>query len=292
MEIIIEIGTPEQQGLIVDEISQITNVLKDIVPERIKKIYVPLNFDDKVNEIQKSNSYRSYRGHHTASAKTLINNEGIVIVLSAQLYTSGCDQFIRYNTFFHELFHAYNPNFGKIFNESDRVTNTYLNNLYVFFDEYQAVRRSYEVTFEVAKSLSLKFLRNVCYNFHSHSISLTDKALYYDKINAEISVFLRTRNAGLFLKNFEQYFLECGVDFIYTYAIMDACEHFTKYKYKLSESPFVNSNSMKLIDFYRKKFDGNYNLNEGYDFIVDFTKVFGIFFYIKDGVEHFYVEKI
>lgn len=285
MDIFIEIGNPEEQNLIYQELFPLTQAFENQTPGIVHSIYIPENFDKTVNDLQKTELYSSVRGHHTALAKTIPRKEGISIVLSPSLYTVNYDVLIRINTILHEYFHALNPNFGRKYNSWDPATNLYLTNLYSWFDEYQAVRASYESSFSMGGKLSCKFLRHTCYSFHSHSNSLKDKSLFYDKINNEISIALNNRAIATFLSASEKYILECSLDYFYTFAIMDAVPQFKKHQTKLNSSPFVNRRTLKLLDFYREKYlSKEYDdLDDGIVDIKEFMKQFGVFFYMDNG---------
>ena len=60
---------------------------------------------------------------------------------------------------------------------------------------------------------------------------------------------------------------------------MDACNHFMKYEDKIYSSPFIHKDSIELINFYRQKYEKNeFNLDDGYELVINFIKSFGIYF--------------
>jgi hypothetical protein len=286
MDIIIEIGTQEQKLIIEEELRLITNAFETKIGySPLSKILVPSDFDAAINQILASSTYKSVRENHIALAKTLKTQYGIVIVLSSTIY--GFENLIRINTIIHELFHCYNPNFHKEFDYSNPSEYRYKFNLYHLFDEYQAVRGSYTTICQMFQPMPFYYLRNTITTFLSHINSIVDKSIYYNKMKDEIIKFRFTADINNFLQNIDPIFKQVIMDIIYIYAIYDCTVYFRKYDNIIKSSPFINNNSDGLINFYRDKYNKrNYDLDDGYDLMVEMTKNFGMEFWEVEGGEY------
>lgn len=110
MKIVIEVGTEEQKKIIADEL-EVIQIYVETSPDPINVcgIWVPKDFDGKVNELQGTSNYVSDRGQ-LAVAKTITTSEGIHLVFSGVLFTELYDTHTRMSTYFHELIHAINKN--------------------------------------------------------------------------------------------------------------------------------------------------------------------------------------
>lgn len=281
MEIIVEIGTEEQRRLIESELRTIEIMAGHFdPPPPIKCVIVPNDFDEKVNEIQGTNHYQSYRGGHVAVAKNVITNDGVYLVFSKLLYADEHDNITRFQFYVHEFVHAYNKlRFPSLETESPS-RYVYLSNLYTLFDEYDANRKSFEITESLFPKVSHRYKLNNRRYLKSFVKSLVEDSKYFRKISNEILKFrLCHSDVDRFLKDIDPCFDEISKSIIYTYSYTDHCLKLKKLESFIMKSKFINAKTISLIDFYRKRFElGDSNLIDGYELIKGFMENFGMRF--------------
>jgi len=280
LEIIVEIGTKEQKRLIESELRVIEIIAGYFEPSTpIKQLIVPNDFDDKVNEIQGTDYYQSSRGH-IAVAKNVITNDGIYLVFSRLLYTAEQYNITRLQFYIHEVVHAYNKiRFPSLETKSPSEYRYFLN-LYTLFDDYDANRKS----FQIVESLFPKVLHQYKVNnkkyLDSYVKSLVEDSKYFREISYEILKFrLYHKDINQFLNDIDPYFDEISKSIIYTYSYIDHCPELKKLETLIMKSKFINTKTIALIEFYRKKFESNDpNLFDGYELIKGFMENFGMRF--------------
>lgn len=280
MEIYVDIGTPEQQKFIRDELKNFETLQKEISGfKSLKKLFISADFDSKVNELEGTRSYISQRDTIHAMAKNIKINDGYAIVVNAILYTDNYDFHIRYLVLLHEMFHII-LNIDAMGDESLRGADaSYRANLGILFDDYCANRASMEIHFKIFTDPSYKFKKFLIRSFHSFLKGLIDDIEFYEPIVSEIENFQDHGDVELFLANIQRPFDGCSKSIIYAFAYMDACSHFkNKENHLVSNSRFVNSQTLELIDYFRKKYETkNYDLEDqlGLSLIIEFMTIFG-----------------
>ena len=132
MKIVIEIGTEAQKELIANELNVVKVFCENMPdPPSICEIWVPENFDQKVNELQGSNDYISNRGDNIAVAKNIYIGNETALVFSRELFTDIHDNQTRMQMILHEFYHTINR---KVFPELPKgspATHDYLQILYL-----------------------------------------------------------------------------------------------------------------------------------------------------------------
>lgn len=276
MKIIVEIGTEEQKKLIEKELSVVNAISSHFeAPPKIAQIIVPTNFDDKVNESQGSNNYKSLRGHF-AVAKNIFTNDGVCLIFSKHLFTNDHDNLTRLQIIFHEYVHAVNKDRFPAIETESASKKSYLMHLYALFDEYDANRKSFEVVGELFPDVShrYKFNNNNHLKYFIKSLLDSNKT---KKLREEISKFRLHADVNLFLGNIEPIFDELSMSIIYSFAYIDSKDKLKKVEPLLFKSDFINSKTEELICFYREKFNnGDPYLFDGVRLIEKFMKNFGI----------------
>jgi len=280
LEIIVEIGTEEQRRFIENELRTIEIMAGHFEPPPpIKRVIVPNDFDEKVNEIQGTNHYQSLRGHR-AVAKNVTTNDGVYLVFSKLLYKDEHDNITRLQIYVHEFVHAYNKlRFPSLETESPSK-HLYLSNLYTLFDEYDANRKSFEITESLFPKVSHRYKLNNRKYLKLFIKSLIEDSKYFRQISNEILKFrLRHIDVDRFLKDIDPCFDEISKSIIYTYAYIDHCLKLKKLESFMMKSKFINAKTISLIEFYRNKFElGDPNLFDGYELIKRFMENFGMRF--------------
>jgi len=128
LDINIEIGTPEQQELIRQEMELFKKVVEQTDPPLyISKVIVPIDFDAKVNKLQGTTTYESVRGV-MAVAKIVNLGDSIAVVISPHLYTENHDSQTRLFIYTHEIFHVANKRKFPTISVSSDSLKFYLNN--------------------------------------------------------------------------------------------------------------------------------------------------------------------
>lgn len=288
MEIIVEIGTQEDQELIraeLDLISLVTSQTNNII--NISKVIVPSDFDAKVNELQRTLDYRSHRGV-VVLAKNVNLEDGDAIVMSPLLYTSGYfDAQVRLFILLHEMVHTLNKN---SFPKSSCISGSegiYIRNLYTLYDEYVADRLALTI---LDNALSIKTTNwNKYISDYSLDISLMiNDPKYYENIKTEIDIFRHTADVAHFLKNIDENFHNVAICIAHLFAISHHYSYVSPSE-TLSQSHFVNEKTTAIMNFFNGKHQERaYDVNDGFDLMVEFMTNFGMKF--KDLPEGIYCE--
>lgn len=282
MDIIVEVGTAEQQELIRKELAVIKTVNSFIKPPlSIRAIIVPDNFDKKINVLQKTTDYESLRANHQAVAKTLTNQEGTFLIFSPLLYTQMCDNFERLQFYIHEFLHVVNrrdfsPFKEKKVTERDRI---YLENLYILFDEYDVDRKSLEIIGNVFPLLKSKLMRNSSRYIKGMIRPLLENDTHYNAIRSEIDRFRIHGKVNELLDKTAPYFDEISKILIHSYSIIDHYPKFNRFLPFLDKSKFVNKRLHNLMEYYRIKYKNrDPDLFDGINIMSDFMQNFGVKF--------------
>lgn len=282
MEIIVEIGTKEQQELIKAELEVLRTISKHPKPPiSICAAIVPADFDKKVNELQKTTNYESSRANHRAVAITITNQEGTYLVFSPLLYTQMCDNFIRLQYYIHEFLHVVNKRDFSPFKEKkvSGSERTYLENLYILFDEYDVDRKSLKIISNLFPQLKSRQMRNSSRYIKEMIRPLMNNEAHYNPIRSEIVRFRIHGEARKFLGRITPHFDEVSKILIHSYAIIDHYPKFSRFFPFLHRSKFVNKRFHSLIEYYRTKYDNqDPDLLDGINFMSDFMENFGIKF--------------
>ncbi len=151
MKMIVEVGTAEQKTIIENELSLIEKIVCAFEPPlNISRVIVPVDFDQKVNELQKTDSYKSLRGMETI-AKILEVDGGVAIILSPSIYTLDWDTQKRLFIYLHEIYHTVNKKRISRPEIQSASSSLYFENLYRIFDEYAADRQALEMIDDLAQ---------------------------------------------------------------------------------------------------------------------------------------------
>lgn len=280
MEIFVDIGTPKQQKLIRNELKIFETLQKEIPGfNSLKKLFISADFDKKVNELEGTRSYVSQRDTLHAMAKHIKLDEGYAIVVNPIMYTDGFDSHMRYLMLLHEMFHII-LNIDVMGDKSMSGANaTYRPNLGILFDDYCANRASMEFHVKLFPVPSYRFKKFLIRSFNDFIKSLIDDLVYYEPLVREINDFRVHANTELFLANIQRPFDGCSKSIIYAFTYMDACNHFKKKENQLvSNSRFVNNQTLSLVNYFRKKYETKeYNLEDqiGLNLIIEFMTNFG-----------------
>jgi len=290
LEILVEIGTSEQQRSINGEFKIIGKISNSLNPALIEKIIVPCDFRKTVNQIQNISSFKSDRGQkQNVIAKTIELNDSCVLIFSPILYTEGWDNQTRMSIYLHETMHAINyRTFPKSIAKSPSYNRLFAN-LYTLYDEYYVNRRSFEIIdcgYPNKSKIFDDFIRG---NFKSFLQSLNDNR-YYEKIKSEINLFRIHRNKDLFLKEVSDIFDAAAKTIVYIYSYIDHFDFAKSQENLINKSNFINKKTKYLINFYRSKYlKDEFDLISGVDLMEDFLTNFGMKFEDRKVGEHCYV---
>ena len=285
MEIIIEIGTKEQKKLIREELFIIEQLLDQIdLDLNITKLIIPSNFESKINQLLGITSYKAIRRSQAAYARTLFLRDGISLVFSPFLYTIEFDYHIRLSFYLHEFFHAFNKvRFPQLL-ALQKAEDIYLTIIYALFDEYYALRKSFE-TLATLNELSFIFKRCNYVYFKRH-IDLIISREYFYELQYEIRKFRCHGNVDYFLNKTKILTDEISKALINIFSYLDSCRKLKRIEPFLSRSVFVNDATLNLIDYFREKYKNcEIDLTDGIPLIEMFICNFGIKFEdIPEGI--------
>lgn len=282
MDIIFEIDHLVEKDKFIKEISfSIEQVQKILGIPNLSKMIFSRDFDKTVNEILGINSYKSSRNNHTALARTLLSKDGIVIVISKSLFNE--DSFYFINTIIHEMFHAKNPHFNKIWNEGTRAANRYNYLLNTWFDEYQAVRGSYSFCINYLQPINYNGAKGIVNVFQAHLQNFL-KNNNYSKLKNELLSLQYHKDLDYFINIVTPLIEESVIDMVYLYTLIDTFYHFKKYETELKKSPFINESSYHLINHFREIYStDNLIFDENNSIMIAFLRNFGIEFQDLNG---------
>jgi hypothetical protein len=278
LEIIVEIGTLEEQEQIREELmlfSLIVSRSNSLV--NISKVIVPRNFDAKVNELQGTLDYKSNRGI-VALARNINLGDSDAIVLSHHLYTSAyCDAQVRLYLSFHEMAHTVNRKMFPQLSDNSGSEGIYLENLYTLFDEYIADRFALALFDDVISAKTTRW-NNFISDFALGFSSIINNSEYYTKIKNEIDAFRQHGDSGVFLRKIHDDFHSVAISISHAFAISDHDSQILS-SAGLLQSHFVNEKTLALMNFLKDKYQEQvYDINDGFELIVEFMTNFGMKF--------------
>lgn len=286
MEILVEIGTSEQQRSINGEFKIIGKISNSLNPTLIEKIIVPCDFSKTVNQIQNISSFKSDRGQEQiVIAKTIELKNSCIFVFSPILYTGGWDNQTRMSIYLHETMHAINyRTFPKSIAKSPSYNRLFAH-LYTLYDEYYANRKSFEIIDCVYPNKSKIFDDFIRGNFKSFLQSLNDDR-HYEKIKSEINLFRIHGNKDLFLIKVPDIFDAAAKTIVYIYSYIDHFDFVKNQKNLINKSNFINKKTKSLIDFFRSKYlKDEIDLLSGINLMEDFLTNFGMRFEDRESGE-------
>lgn len=284
MEIIVEIGTPEQQALVRQEIQSFLDVASQLkLPRPIIKVVIPGDFQESVRSLTSNDRYNSTRavGDHsiTVMAKIIDTDEGVVITLSPDLYTAWQDSSTRAFMFFHEVIHVRNKELLPELEIDGPVTTEmqYLGNLRKLFDEYVADRLAYKVVsimFNPPSPFWENFLSASAEGFRDTYQAKS----YYDAILSEVEKFRYHADVDRFLQQIKPSLDNVAILTAHAFAFV----HQFPDKLNLVDSSggfFLAASTVALYEYFKNKFDEkDYDLSDGCEIIARYFELFGFRF--------------
>jgi len=282
VEIVVEIGTPEQNELIRLELRLFSEVVRrSELPLEIVLVVVPSDFDKKVNELQSTSTYRSIRGVGDLPIATLAKvmelPDGVAIVLSPLLFAECHDAQTRCFVYLHEIAHAVHKKTFPQLDEDYSSTGIYLGNIYRLFDEYSANRFAFGLidgVFPSKGALWQAFIDDDIAGF----VTIINDPKYYSTIKNEILAFRFHGDVTKFTERIHPSLSEVALSTAHLYSIFD---HYpsTGAQADLVNSKFVNEKARGLIGYFKMKHEHDEcNLNDGLDLIAEFMTNFGMRF--------------
>ena len=282
MEIIVEVGTADQQELIKNEILMFVSSMDSVAfASNLIKIIVPEDFDKAVNLIQNTDDYLSVRGvgkgKFITGGKIIEIENGIIMILPPYLYTELYDDVIRGFIIIHELAHVLSKNIFPRIITPLFAKNFYFTNLYILYDEYFANRFSYKVIDNVYPEKSERW--NFFYKSHAEGFleKLLDQA-YYETLTGYIWQF-RTRvikDVDSFLEIASHSINELAISTMHLFSALHDVGGILDIS-ALDGSKFINEKTFALVEYLRKKYEApDHDLTDGYELISDYLTIFGI----------------
>lgn len=284
MAIIVEIGTPEQQALVRQEIQNFLNVACRLdLPRPIIEVVIPSDFQETVRSLTNNDRYHSTRavGEHsiTVMAKIIDTDEGVVIALSPDLYTAWHDSSTRAFMFFHEVIHVRNKGLLPELEIDGPVTAEmqYLGNLRKLFDEYVADRLAYEavdIMFNPPSQFWSDFMSASAEGFRDTYQAKS----YYEAILTEVRKFRYHADVDKFLQQIKPSWDNVAILTAHAFAFA----HQFPEKLNLVDAPggfFLTPSTVALYEYFKNKFDEkDYDLSDGCEIIARYFELFGFRF--------------
>ena len=291
MEIIVEIGNDNEKLLIQQEIEFFVSIFEDFQPPlNIDKIIVPLDFADKVNELE---DRTDYTGKHGASGsevgvagKNILIGKNRIILLSPLLYTAMFDDMVRGFILIHEIVHVFNAQRFPKTPDSPFTLQNYLGNLFYFYDEYFSDRLAYkfiERVFKEPSELWNNFIQDSVENY----LAISNDATYYDQISQAINSFRDHADVENFLKQIHASLSVTSIATVHAFARHHHIQEEMK-NFVIPLSKFVNQKTINLMDYFKRKYEErSTDLMDGLNFIAEYFTNYGIRF--EDHPEGNYV---
>lgn len=287
MDIIVEIGTEAQKELLRQEIIFIVDEYSHIDFHYPVQIVIPQDFQATSQKLLNDNNYQSNRpyGNYrvTVLGKTITTNEGVVIVLSSDLYTDLHDTMTRASVILHELNHVLNKQWLPKLENTIPITASvqYLAFLYPLFDEYVADRETYQAMdqrFNKPSILWVNYISNEFENFKKAFQTST----YFEKIKIAISKSRFHHDVDLFFNDIAESVSNILSLLAHTSAY---CHHFSEI-FSLKDIPssyLLTSDTILLIDYLDKKYKSrDFDLSDGCEIAAKFCELFGFRLYDRE----------
>ena len=280
LEIVVEIGTPEQKELVSQEFRTVIEAAQSLDPPlNLTRIIVAADFEDTVNKIEGTTSYNSEKASDSSKvdviAKINKDGDGYAIILSLQLYSSLYDSQNRLCTIFHEFFHILNKRDFPPLPKDSYIKWLYFYNIYNYYDEYVADRKAYrlcEYLFPEKSQIWLDWMQIESIGY----VEVINNPFYYNFIRKEIDLFRRHADLKKFEEQTHAYFDVVSIIICHAFAL------FHQYPEKINESDlhtskFVNEKTFALMNFFKVKYESkSFDLSDGLDMIIDFMTNFGV----------------
>lgn len=263
MKMIVEIGTEEQKEQIRSELSIIKDLSDQIdIPIKIIELIVPIDFDNKINELLGINSYKAIRKSQAALAKVIQSEHGVILVFSPILFTNDFDYDIRLLFYIHEYFHVINKFNLPILESITKSNDIYLKIIYENYDEYYAIRKSMD-TINTLKEKSFMLKKYIQVTFKRFIDIILDEQFYYE-LCAKIIYFRSHADIDKFFQEIRPYINETLKTIVNIFAYMDSNNKLKNIEPLLYKTRFINENTFNLMNCFRKKYlDGKYDLSDG-----------------------------
>ncbi|MDD4984742.1 MAG: hypothetical protein WC369_08465 [Dehalococcoidales bacterium] len=279
MKITVEVGTVEQKNIIEKELKLIQTLIGAFTPPlNICQVIVPFNFDQKVNEIQNTDYYKSVRGV-VALAKIIEIDDSIAVIISPRIYTEEWDIQTRVFIYLHEILHVANKKQLRKPEIESASLSLYFENIYRLFDEYMADRQALELIDKVFPEKSDRMRRSVVSNVDGF-IGIINNQRYHEQISKEIASFrIYGKDVTKFLENTHDSFSEVAMSIVHLFSYIDNYPDYQNRVSDLRDSRFMNYKTQKLIDFFRQKYkEKSPELAEGLNLVKEFMLNFGMRF--------------
>jgi len=253
VDILVEIGTPEQKEAIKSELLMILDCLGDDFLDSIdlNQIIIPLDFDVTVNRLQNTTGYTSDR-IQLCVGKIIESNGNNYVILSRLAYTEFFNFGKRCKFIWHELYHLVNRKQFTIPDYIHTAESRYLNTLGIMYDEYTA---NVFANGLILKLDGIEIIGDVKGDLKSEYdvflSSVLDDNQYYLPIKEEYQDWRTHGDTGKMLNTTTQYIDAAIKDIAYCYSFADSCdslkEHFQKQK-----SVFLNDDTENIFKLLRE----------------------------------------
>jgi hypothetical protein len=288
MNIIVEIGTPEEQALIKKELSlvveHVCNSLDPPLP--VLEVIVPRDFDATVNRVGRRTSFKSDRTYGIVAGKIIRGDNGAIIVFSPALYDNLGNVEIRVFLQLHEVCHIYNSRRFQQLSSTSKIPLHYFSNLYIMYDEYSADRMALNYVDYLFPEKPDSFQTHIRYGMEDFRRLLVDDFASYHVVKTEIQSFRQHGDVMQFLRGIDEIFDATAKAIAHGYAYIDHFPQFQNQALHPGASKFYNDRAQRLVEFMRAKYDeDSVDLLDGIPLMEGFMRNFGVRFEVLPSGE-------
>lgn len=279
MELIVEIGTEEQQSLIKSELLPILSIIEKAVPDLpIARVIIPSDFAGRVNELTGEGTFRSTRpvgdNQLNVTAKILLDVDPPTILLSDSLYQAEYDTMVRVFVLSHEILHAANSRRFPRAMTAPFCKASYSHNLRVFLDEYFADRGAYYIVDGSWNEHSKSWQNYLSQERAAFSSVLLDP-LNPRTIASSVEAFRTHGDVPRFIREITPVVDGVFVSLAHMLALNDQYPNEATWP-QLQRSRFVNSQAQLLFAYARDQFDRrSFDTEAGIQMLTQYMQGFG-----------------
>lgn len=275
--ITVEYGNEKSRELIKDDLGILKQLSETDDRVQLAEVIVPEIFDDKVNEIQGTSTYKSSRGLGDngiiALAKTLHPVSGPVIVINPELFKIDV-QSVRAYIYLHEYSHLLFKS-GKYTHQLKSPSEqSYMQDLEYAFEEYWADQITYSLMHQLKFDTDAAWLPHLQTTVDGFISTITDPA-YIGLLRDSISKFRVNSDVSEFLVQTKQVIDPVFVSIVHMRAILST-DADVKYEGSRTLSPFITDELDALIEFFHDRcLSGDFSLEQGLPLIRAYFYCFG-----------------
>jgi hypothetical protein len=284
IDILVEIGTKEQQEAIKSELQMILNLMGDdfLGFIELNQIIIPCDFDATINCLLTTTCYESNRIQLCIGKTIHSKGKNIIVISPLAYYTEIMNFGMRFKFILHEIYHLVNRKQFKIPEYIYTAESRYTNTIAIMYDEYRVNRLSCQIMSEIINPELLGNDKDDTEKEYKGFISsLQNQEYYYLPLKKEYEDWRESGDTVKMLTNACKYMDAAIKDMTYCYSFADSFASI-KEDFANRESVFLNKNTENVFDLLREWHaanEVNIDFGKGIDAIKGLmTSCFGIYF--------------